>query len=462
MVAALVAWQCFVPPIVGLADNGDFEKVTGPLGLRHLDESSEAAHFGWVQREYVDVGEGWWDGGYLTSERLVAGFALALDRAVSDDLRFDVLQVGALHAVVFVAGLLSLAAATAGLPARPLFLALLAFVFTDVGYVSLLNTFYSQTASLIFLLPTFGAAVAWIRAPRPRPWVAVAYFACAALYVTSKPQAGPHAACLGLLAVAIAFGRGRWRWPVLAATLALGVLGFAYFRATPMAIRAHAIFNLVFAEILPRSPQPEADLVALGGERAWIRWLGSNIYTPGAPIYDVPLLDSLKARIGYRSVARYYARRPRRLLDTLERASAEALTLRAQWGNFERATGVRFGTRTTRRDEWSALRRAIFPARLWWIAAFFGANLAAAAVLARSAPTVEARLLGLVLGAASLLAITDFLVCALANAHIELQRHLFVFHALYDLCFLADLALLAIGLRAYRGKIRPRSAVGLP
>ncbi len=242
--------------------------------------------------------------------------------------------------------------------------------------------------------------------------------------------------------------------------LALGVLALAYFRATPPVIRAHAIFNLVFVEILPRSPAPEEELAALGGDPEWIRWKGLSIYHPGAPLHDAPVLDRLRERIEYRAVARFYARRPERLRDTLERAAAAAFTLRPDWGNFEKAAGVPYGTRATRRGEWSALREAVFPARLWWIATFFGAILAVAAAIAVRGARVEGRLLGAVLATASLVAVTDFLVCALANAHIELQRHLFVFQAAHDLCLIAGLALAALGLRAVFGrKIGPRSAV---
>jgi hypothetical protein len=33
--AAILGWQLLVPPVVGLANNGDFEKIMGVVGLRY-------------------------------------------------------------------------------------------------------------------------------------------------------------------------------------------------------------------------------------------------------------------------------------------------------------------------------------------------------------------------------------------------------------------------------------------
>jgi hypothetical protein len=47
-----VGYQLFVPPIVGLADNGDFSRVSEPLGIFPPPEIGNAAFFAWIVPQY--------------------------------------------------------------------------------------------------------------------------------------------------------------------------------------------------------------------------------------------------------------------------------------------------------------------------------------------------------------------------------------------------------------------------
>jgi hypothetical protein len=43
--ASILAAQLFLPPFIGLADNGDFPKVAGPLSLGPKDGPANFIHF---------------------------------------------------------------------------------------------------------------------------------------------------------------------------------------------------------------------------------------------------------------------------------------------------------------------------------------------------------------------------------------------------------------------------------
>ena len=47
-----LAIQLFVPPIVGLADNGDFSRVASPLGIFPPEELGDSAFFSWIVPQY--------------------------------------------------------------------------------------------------------------------------------------------------------------------------------------------------------------------------------------------------------------------------------------------------------------------------------------------------------------------------------------------------------------------------
>ena len=52
LLGAALAFQLLVPPIVRLADNGDFSRVAGPLGVFPPEELGDRAFFSWIIPEY--------------------------------------------------------------------------------------------------------------------------------------------------------------------------------------------------------------------------------------------------------------------------------------------------------------------------------------------------------------------------------------------------------------------------
>jgi outer membrane scaffolding protein for murein synthesis (MipA/OmpV family) len=40
-------------PIIGVADNGDFGRIMGSTGLRHMSDNFNDRYFGFVNREYL-------------------------------------------------------------------------------------------------------------------------------------------------------------------------------------------------------------------------------------------------------------------------------------------------------------------------------------------------------------------------------------------------------------------------
>jgi hypothetical protein len=52
LAGAIIAWQLFCPPIIGLADQGDFVRILGPLGYAPVPRGPEHK-YSYVTREYV-------------------------------------------------------------------------------------------------------------------------------------------------------------------------------------------------------------------------------------------------------------------------------------------------------------------------------------------------------------------------------------------------------------------------
>ena len=93
LASAVVGYQIFLPPVVGLANSGDFGKVIGVFGLTAPIEDENA----WAATRYkFDPEKRYW-AGFYSSEHLVMAAAVAVNKLLSKDGYFDLRAIGLIH-----------------------------------------------------------------------------------------------------------------------------------------------------------------------------------------------------------------------------------------------------------------------------------------------------------------------------------------------------------------------------
>jgi hypothetical protein len=443
--AVLLTLQLLVPPIVGLANEGDFERVMGYAGLNYRTEGYQEKYYGHITTKFAIVLPGWYRSGYITSEIPLAILACETSKVFLPGQLFDIRMLGAIHVLLllFAIGLLVRSCRSLAPASQWLVAVLLVLVFTDVGYAAAFNSFYPQTASLLFLLLTIAFASLGIQEDEPSGPILVAFFLCAALFVCSKPQEciqGPLLAVWGARLGGVRTLRS-WRRPSFWLALALCAVSLWYYRNIPRTdIRYVGVFHSVFRELLPNSPDPARDLEELRLDRDLLKYSGMSAYMANSPVWDAKFQARVFDHLGYRALVSFYLRHPARLLDRLRRGAPAAFRLRPDYlGNFERATGVRPRTKTSHFAVWSDLRARIEPRSLLWLSIVLAGNLAAVAMSYRGASTRGRQYLT-ALTFLLLIAGAELLVNALADCLDDLGRHLYAFDALFDLILIADLA----------------------
>ena len=346
MVLGLVLlYQLMCPPCVGMNDNGDFWRIMKSYGLQYPAGYHDDA-VTW-NRSYD------WDGRLLrpkmfpSSELLPAGIALALSALIAKDGSFDIVLLGLVLGLFYVLGFALIVKATCHwrMGFRIVLCALLLLVFGDVGYVSYFNSFYTESATLIFSIILMGSlALLLLRdlSPRAALWVLGLYFASSLLFVTGKLQNLP----MGFILVGLGFYLSR-RLPVgdkllsrrvrrLGTWLSLALLLFTMafwgsYKFVP-GMRTNNVYNMVFNEILRTSKQPRQDLAQLGLDSSYMKYYGTFAWTPGI---NEQLRQEVFQRVGNRGILRFYIRNPERYLDLVRRAAKSVFVMRVPYlGNF--------------------------------------------------------------------------------------------------------------------------------
>ena len=136
LAGGILVWQLFVPPIIGLADQGDFLRLLGPLGYAPVPKGPEHKYW-YVTRKYTrdpSYREPRWE--TITSEIIPARIAITLNNIFGDPKTFDITIFGFTHVLLFLLALARLLYVTRNLAMYRLALASLLLIMTDTGYVA--------------------------------------------------------------------------------------------------------------------------------------------------------------------------------------------------------------------------------------------------------------------------------------------------------------------------------------
>lgn len=427
--AAAVIVQVFVPPVVGLANNGDFGKVIGIFSLTNPQEDE----FGFLTLKFRFDPERFLWVGYASSEQLLAASAVALNAPFGSNASLDVRMVGAVHVALYLLSFYLLLPLLRGFP-RLRWLAacvLILFVFTDVMYVSWMNSFFMDAASLLFLLLTIVLYLRSLAWRRTADYVGCAIFA--ALFATSKAQ---HCVLAIPIAMLLWVGWGS-PWPqsrriiVAGMILTAAVLSWV---ALPRNYAATTLFNVIFFEILPRSQDAVQDLHELGLDDSDRRWIGKHAFSEGVDFDRSGVADHVSERTSRARIAWFFFRHPWRAYETLVSGLNVGGRQRLQAGNFARETEAKAYQESRSFAMWSDLKRRMFLNHAGRYLAYFsgmGATLliVAAGRHGRRAFLSAACLFGMALLALGIAGLGD----------LRDVRHFFLFNVMTDVMLVGGL-----------------------
>lgn len=430
--------QLFFPPIVGLADSGDFGRIIEPLGLRPTTETWGDTYFLYVNQDYQSAPR---KPALLWSSELVLGrIAQGLNRLTSRDGLFHLQALTFVHLLLYLSGIFLILSATRAFSpaARVAVGAGLLLSATDVAYVATFNSFYTESATLIFLVIVVGIVLRETRAQRPSFARVAIYFAAAALFIAAKPQNSILVLPLAALPVAL-FWRWKRRWLRVAAVAPAVALflwtGFLARSVSPL-FKIPIIWDTLFYSILPHSPSPQHDLQEFGLEPELARFAGTTSWNEGVPLYETA------ARYGYGDIARFYLRHPGRFASLCGVYAGEAFVWREPLlGNYTKQSGLPPRTQSRRFCGWSDFENRLLPKSIWFIGGFLLLVLGASGwELSKFAVAAHTRAAAIAVAALAVMAALSFAVVVAVEGQKDLVKHLYVFQVLFDGCLLAAAA----------------------
>ena len=436
--AAILGIQLFVPPSVGLANNGDFPKVMGLFDLGG-PRGDEYGYVDWVYR-FDPVYH--WQSGFYSSETFIAAAPIGLSHALSKSGSFDLRWMGLVHGLLFLLAVYlmeDLLNPAEGWRWYVLW-AFILIAFGDVMYVSYFSSVYMDAASYVFLMLSvvlFLRAAAWRRKSD-----AIGLVICVALMLLSKSQ---HA-ILGLWIAPLFAVFGRSLWPgkarlfAIVSTTIVCAAALAGLELVPLDYAAHEYYSVIFWQVLPHSKNVNADLASLGLDESYAKFVGTHAFSPGSGFRDPSFADAFKRRTSFSRLGWYFVTHPREAYLTLDSALGEGGRQRPVMANFDRSRGSPPFTESRSFALWSDTKRALFHEHgvRYGIGYALVIGFACAMAISRRNALPAVLVAGVV--AIAGMGVTEVLIASLADA-VDVTRHYFIAGALFDLELLIVLVL---------------------
>ncbi len=447
LVALLVLVQLMSPPLLGVANNGDFERIMKWGGLEYVTPDYDEKYFNWINREFRFARSPWraWYG-FGSTEAIFVKLGAIIGWLLPGD-RFDLRILGCVHLLAFIVAFRLLMKGWQAITLASPFLLLPGFllIFCDLGYTAYFNSFYSEASSLIFLLATAGAGLLLAAEQPKRTQTLMVFCLCAGLFIGAKPQNFTLIAPLLLFCARLFWINHEklWRATLVAFALALIAAAASLDIIAPWYTN-NGKYQSTFYGVLKDSPDPSQDLEELGLDREFAVLANTTVYHPNLPI-DIKsreFHEKFYARVNHLKIVRFYLAHPSRFLEKLRLTARWGYTLRAGYGNYEKASGEQPRAEAHRWSAWSSFKNDSLPKSLWLLIGYFTllfaslvkgyGNASAAGRLARE--------FGLVLWLMMLLA---FVTPIIGDGESDFIKHLFLFNTLFDLSllFLSGLAL---------------------
>ncbi len=448
---ALLVGLIMVPPVIGLADSGDFGRVLGVSGLRvlHPEQSYEQLYFNYAH-QYFGYG-GYALGGYVSTHVLFVAIAGWIGRLLDGEV-FDIRVLGACYAAAYVWAIAlfvrhapRMKRQTATRTGALLLAAALLFVFGDIGYSAYFQSFFGEPYALIAMLLTVASAFALASSNEPSGRMFALFVAAALAVATSKIQNAPLGLAFSLLAWRMSGLRSDdgWRRRVRTGAAILLIGSILMIAAAPDRLKHVNLYQSIFFGVLKDTPHLERDMEELGISAKYAALAGTNYFQKDTaiPQNDPVLHREVLQKLGHKDIALYYLKHPSRFMQKLDRAAENAMYIRPYYlGNYDASAGKSPGAISNSFGGWSELKVAYLPRSAAWYVLIFLAYAVALVAVWRKNRSGKWRIAVETMAVVALAGAFSCVVPLIGDGEADLGKHLFMFNVCFDMMVISVIA----------------------
>ncbi|HIW34628.1 MAG TPA: hypothetical protein IAA29_17780 [Candidatus Paenibacillus intestinavium] len=434
----------FVPPYIGMADNGDYFRILYSNGLFFNDPNYDSQYLGYFVKNYGILQYFNENGSTIfSSQSIFIKLSIIINQLLYSTEIFDIRFQAAIYLVLYVTGIYLLVEALTWKlrNIRSYIISVLTiFIFADSAYTAYFNSFFSESVVLISLIYMV-ASLLLIRAGKYNVYVLLIVFTVASLLLTtSKQQNAPVGVIIACMGILLVFVKRNSIYRIITAISLVSILvaGIGSYVVISDEFKNINKFHAMNRGVILNSSDPEAALETFGIDRQYAVLSGDIYYLPYSTV-DVNsnmLEENFYNKYGYFSILAYYIMHPTKAAEMLDLAAKNGFATRpAAMGNYEMSAGKEFGSQTSYFSLYSDIKQAAAPKTFGFIVIW------ASVIIGYFAPTFiaafrkrdkEAMITFPLMLTLIAIGISAMLVSIIGAGDADLAKHQFLFTSCFD------------------------------
>ncbi|WP_404819873.1 glycan biosynthesis hexose transferase WsfD [Lactiplantibacillus garii] len=369
--AGLAGYLIFVPPINGLADNGDYYRAMYSNGIYKL-LGTDYNYFGYVTQkfglmkyfnEYHSVN--------FSSQPLFVKLAIGLNKLFYSRSVFDIRFMGVVNYGLYLGGIYMLTDALT-YPAKRfrnyVIAGLVVLVFGDASFTLYFNSFFAEPQMLGLTLYSFSSILLLARQRYQRRWpLILIYLVSTLLLIANKSQNAPLAlsfvvVTLGLLFLPNFKAQRPYLFVGMAVVLITGGLTYKLIGKEFVDINSYQTFS---HGVLTQTDDPSKALAEGGVDEQYALMQNQDYYAKQFATIQASgpyVKKNLLTKLGFAWVVKYYATHLKQFGRLLDLAAADVMITQVKAvGDYTKASGAPPGKQVTFFTLYSQVAGAFFP-----------------------------------------------------------------------------------------------------
>lgn len=440
----LLIIMLFIPPYLGMSDDGSFAREANPLGIYHLDNDDEDLYFNYYVKEYLSLAPNTASEASISSQRLIIYIAKSIDTFFTNDNLFDLRFLALLYGLLFmptIALLVKQAVQRAKTFSESVVIGVLGvLIFADVSYVTYFSSFYSEPIMYICILLCVGAALALQDEKHNVVYLALYTISGIALTM-SENQCAVIGVLLGVLCVKFIFINRDliWRLGCITCVILLFLSVMLSIYNIPTTYNQTSKYHAMTRGVLLQATEPEETLKEFGIDRSY------TVLTDTSSYDNYPLVDpdnkvlekGFYDRYDAFEISYYYLRHPKDMLAMLDISVKSALNFRGEYsGNYEKSAGMPKMAKSLFWSLWSSFKANSAPRTIGFVIVLIIATIILfrqksikipVKYKSRSSIPLETMLIIICI------AFSQAIITIVNSGDAELSQHLFLFSVVIDI-----------------------------
>lgn len=468
---AIAIYILYTPPYPGVADQGDFQRVMGVVGLS-MTADSDSHFFRYVIKEYDSVGVNPLRlAGIIPTTSMIYPVAAAkLICRISGMNVFDTHILSAIYCLMYISSiLLCLNLLEIRKESTFIFCGLISlFILLDGNYLIWFNSLYGEPMMIIGLLIFAASCLYSIKSENPGIKELAFLFFSSLLFIGAKLQ------CISALPLVIFIilrifwtkkeishvGKKRF-YVFLPAILLIYYCGGIYIDLNNTCGK-DTKYNSVFYGVLKNSDNPEKDLEMLGLSADLAVESGKHAYLPAEEYEKYVPWSEITEKEFYRKISnikllKFYILNPGRLIKGLEYTASQSFQTQSFLGKYEKGAVSGYTHKFNRLTFWSDFRNGHFPKRLVFIIVFTAVVLFVSVMKYMEHKSdlryrLKIELLWVIAG----IGLLQFPMPYIGNGEADTAKQLFLFNFIFDILVIAA----CVSVFSAIGKVNFKSITG--